>query len=96
MYFNPTPEDYRAAFLVDADVINQSAPQFFPELRLFSRQIFQLDDEVHEYLLRVILLLDECLQFPEIGYAFHHTGCVASLLSLPAPSDSKQHWHSSG
>ena len=27
---NPTPEDYRAAFLIDADVIHQTAPQFFP------------------------------------------------------------------
>ena len=42
---NPTPEDYRAAFLIDADVIHQTAPQFFPELRLFSGQIFQLGDE---------------------------------------------------
>ena len=35
---NPTPEDYRAAFLMDADVIHQTAPQFFPKLRLFFRQ----------------------------------------------------------
>ena len=34
----PTPEDYRATFLIDADVIDQTAPQFFPELRLFSGQ----------------------------------------------------------
>ena len=34
----PTPEDYRAAFLIYADVIHQTAPQFFPELRLFSGQ----------------------------------------------------------
>ena len=60
---NPTPEDYRAAFLIDADVIHQTAPQFFPELRLFSVQIFQLVDEVRENFPRVILLLDECLQF---------------------------------
>lgn len=33
---NPTPEDHRAAFLINADVIDQTAPQFFPELRLFS------------------------------------------------------------
>ena len=32
----PTPEDYRAGFLINADVIHQTAPQFFPELRLFS------------------------------------------------------------
>ena len=61
--FNPTPEDYRAAFLINADVIHQTAPQFFPEFRLFSVQIFQLSDEVREYLLRIILFLDECLQF---------------------------------
>ena len=60
---NPTPEDHRAAFLINADVIDQTAPQFFPELRLFSGQILQLSDEVREYLLRVILFLDECLQF---------------------------------
>ena len=35
---NPTPEDYRATFLIDADVIGQTAPQFFPKLRLFFRQ----------------------------------------------------------
>ena len=35
---DPTPEDYRAAFLIYADVIHQTAPQFFPELRLFSGQ----------------------------------------------------------
>ena len=35
---NPAPEDYRAAFLINADVIHQTAPQFFPELRLFSGQ----------------------------------------------------------
>ena len=34
----PTPEDYRATFLIDADVIDQTAPQFFPEFRLFSGQ----------------------------------------------------------
>ena len=56
---NPTPEDYRAAFLINADVIDQTAPQFFPELRLFSGQILQLGDEVREYLLRVIFFLDE-------------------------------------
>ena len=57
---NPTPEDYRAAFLINADVIHQTAPQFFPELRLFSVQISQLVDEVRENFPRVILLLDEC------------------------------------
>ena len=51
---NPTPEDYRAAFLIDADVIHQTAPQFFPEFCLLSRQIFHLGDEVRVYLLRVI------------------------------------------
>ena len=56
---NPTPEDYRAAFLIYADVIHQTAPQFFPKLCLFSCQIFQLSDEVREYLLRVIFFLDE-------------------------------------
>ena len=50
----PTPEDYRAAFLINADVIDQTAPQFFPEFCLLSRQIFHLGDEVREYLLRVI------------------------------------------
>ena len=60
---NPTPEDYRAAFLINADVIHQTAPQFFPEFCLLSRQIFQLVDEVRENFPRVILLLDECLQF---------------------------------
>ena len=60
---NPASEDYRAAFLINADVIDQTTPQFFPELRLFSRQIFQFGDEVREYLLRVILLLDESFQF---------------------------------
>ena len=44
-------------------MIHQTAPQFFPEFRLLARQIFQLADEVREYLLRVILLLVECLQF---------------------------------
>ena len=34
----PTPEDYRAAFLINADMIHQTVPQFFPELRLFSGQ----------------------------------------------------------
>ena len=51
---NPTPEDYRAAFLIYADVIHQTAPQFSAKLCLFSCQIFQLSDEVREYLLRVI------------------------------------------
>ena len=55
----PTPEDYRAAFLINADVIHQTAPQFFPEFCLLSRQIFHLGDEVREYLLRVIFFLDE-------------------------------------
>ena len=50
----PTPEDYRAAFLINADVIDQTAPQFFPELRLFSGQILQLGDKVREYLLGII------------------------------------------
>ena len=50
----PTPEDYRAAFLINADVIDQTAPQFFPELRLFSGQILQLGDKVREYLLGMI------------------------------------------
>ena len=45
---NPTPEDYRATFLIDADVIGQTAPQFFPEFCLLSRQILQLGDEVRE------------------------------------------------
>ena len=67
---NPTPEDYCAAFLIDADVIDQTAPQFFPELRLFSRQIFQFGDEVREYLLRVILLLDESFQFLKAAMLF--------------------------
>ena len=51
---NPTPEDYRAAFLINADVIHQTAPQFIPELRLFSGQILQLGDKVREYLLGII------------------------------------------
>ena len=51
---NPTPEDYRAAFLINADVIGQTAPQFIPELRLFSGQILQLGDKVREYLLGII------------------------------------------
>ena len=50
----PTPEDYRAAFLINADVIHQTAPQLFPELRLFSGQILQLGDKVREYLLGII------------------------------------------
>ena len=50
----PTPEDYRAGFLINADVIHQPAPQVFPEFCLLSRQIFHLGDEVREYLLRVI------------------------------------------
>lgn len=56
---NPTPKDHCATFLINADVIDQTSPQFFPELRLFSGQILQLGDEVREYLLRIILLLDE-------------------------------------
>ena len=56
---NPTPEDYRAAFLINADVIHQTAPQFIPELRLFSGQILQLGDEVRENFPRIILFLDE-------------------------------------
>ena len=71
---NPTPEDYRAAFLIDADVIDQTAPQFFPELRLFSGQIFQLGDEVREYLFRVILFLDKCLQFQKAAMLFSIQG----------------------
>ena len=55
----PTPEDYRAGFLINADVIHQTAPQFFPEFCLLSRQIFHLGDEVREYLLRVIYFQDE-------------------------------------
>ena len=47
----------------NADVIHQTAPQFFPEFCLLSRQIFQLVDEVRENFPRVILLLDESLQF---------------------------------
>ena len=50
----------------NADVIHQTAPQFFPEFCLLSRQIFQLVDEVRENFPRVILLLDECLQFLNI------------------------------
>ena len=38
----------------NADVIHQTAPQFFPEFCLLSRQIFHLGDEVRVYLLRVI------------------------------------------
>lgn len=34
---NPASEDCRAAFLIEADVIDQTNPQFFPELCLFSR-----------------------------------------------------------
>ena len=56
---NPTLEDYRAAFLIDANVIDQTAPHFFPKLRLFSGQIFQLGDEVREYLLGIIFFLDK-------------------------------------
>ena len=56
---NPTPEDYRAAFLINADVIHQTAPQFFPEFCLLSRQIFHLGDEVREYLLGIIFFLDK-------------------------------------
>lgn len=67
---NPASEDYRAAFLINADVIDQTTPQFFPELRLFSRQIFQFGDEVREYLLRVILLLDESFQFLKAAMLF--------------------------
>ena len=52
--FDLAPEDYRAAFLINADVIDQTAPQFFPELRLFSGQILQLGDKVREYLLGII------------------------------------------
>ena len=76
---NPTPEDHRAAFLINADVIDQTVPQFFPELRLFSGQIFQLGDEVREYLLRIVLLLDECFQFlkaaivPGVWHFFMYT-----------------------
>ena len=56
---NPTPEDYRAAFLINADVIHQTAPHFFPKFCLLSRQIFQLVDEVCENFPRIILFLDE-------------------------------------
>lgn len=53
---NPAPENYGTALLVfHPDVIDQTAPQFFPELCLFSHQIFQLGDEVREYLLFLIL-----------------------------------------
>ena len=51
---NPTPEDHRAAFLINADVIDQRTPQFLLELRLFSSQILQLGDKVREYLLGII------------------------------------------
>ena len=71
---NPTPEDYRAAFLINADVIRQTAPQFSAKLCLFSCQIFQLSDEVREYLLRVILFLDECLQFLKSAVLFSIQG----------------------
>lgn len=67
---NPTPEDYRAAFLIYADVIHQTAPQFFPEFCLLSRQIFQLVDEVRENFPRVILLLDDSLQFQKASVLF--------------------------
>lgn len=68
---NPAPENYGTALLVfHPDVIDQTAPQFFPELCLFSHQIFQLGDEVREYLLCVILLLDECLQFQKWAMLF--------------------------
>lgn len=59
----PTPEDYRAAFLINADVIDQTAPQFFPELRLFSGQILQLGDKVREYLLGIIFNRSVTLTF---------------------------------
>lgn len=67
---NPTPEDYRATFLIYADVIYQTVPQFFPEFCLLSRQIFQLVDEVRENFPRVILLLYECLQFLKSAVLF--------------------------
>ena len=83
---NPSPEDYRAAFLINADVIDQTAPQFFPEFRLFSVQIFQLVDEVRENFPRVILLLDECLQFLKSAMLFTINGAellfVLCLLRL--------------
>lgn len=67
---NPALEDYRATFLIDADVIHQTAPQFFPEFCLLSRQIFQLVDEVRENFPRVILLPDEYLQFLKSAMLF--------------------------
>ena len=44
-------------------MIDQTAPQFFPELRLLTVQPIQSIGEVCEYLLHVIFFLDECLQF---------------------------------
>ena len=55
----PTPEDYRTALFIDVNVIDQTAPQFFSELRLFSGQILHLGDKVREYLLGIIFFLDE-------------------------------------
>ena len=83
---NPTPEDYRTALFIDADVIDQTAPQFNPELGLFFGQILPLGNEVREYLPRVILLLDECLQFLKSAMLFPINGAellfVLCLLRL--------------
>ena len=82
----PPPEDYRTALFIDADVIDQTAPQFNPELGLFFGQILQLGNEVREYLPRVILLLDECLQFLKSAMLFTINGAellfVLCLLRL--------------
>ena len=67
-------------------MIDQTAPQFFPELRLFFRQIFQLVDEVRENFPRIILFLNECLQFLKSAMLFTIQGAellfVLCLLRL--------------
>lgn len=63
-YFNPSTKYYCATFLaIHSDIVNQATPQLFSKLCLFSRQVFQLGDEIHEYLSRIVFLLDECFQF---------------------------------
>lgn len=63
-YFNPSAKYYCATFLaIHPNMVNQSTPQLFSKLCLFSCQVFQLGNEVHEYLSRIAFLLDERFQF---------------------------------
>lgn len=48
-------------------MIHQTAPQFFTELRLFSGQIFQLDDEILNQVIKDLNIPDEVADITHMG-----------------------------